>query len=139
MEKFYLGLDIGTDSVGIAATDENYRLLRAKGKDLWAVRLFDEAKTAVDRRTKRAMRRRMARRRRRIEWLQALFAPMMTDETFFLRLNNSAYLMEDKDSVIKNQYVLLPTITLRINSFTKNIRRFFILEKRLSITPRLRT
>ena len=35
MEKFYLGLDIGTDSVGIAATDENYRLLRAKGKDLW--------------------------------------------------------------------------------------------------------
>ena len=43
MKKFYLGMDIGTDSVGIAGTDENYNLLRARGKDLWAVRLFDEA------------------------------------------------------------------------------------------------
>lgn len=35
MKKFYLGMDIGTDSVGIAGTDENYNLLRARGKDLW--------------------------------------------------------------------------------------------------------
>lgn len=32
-QKFYLGLDIGTNSVGIACTDENYNLLRVKGKD----------------------------------------------------------------------------------------------------------
>lgn len=131
MEKFYLGLDIGTDSVGIAATDENYRLLRAKGKDLWAVRLFDEAKTAVDRRTKRAMRRRMARRRRRIEWLQALFAPMMTDETFFLRLNNSAYLMEDKDSAIKNQYVLFADDNFTDKQFYEDFPTIFHLRKAL--------
>lgn len=30
MEKFYLGADIGTNSVGIACTDENYELIRAK-------------------------------------------------------------------------------------------------------------
>ena len=33
MEKFYIGADIGTNSVGIACTDENYNLLRIKGKD----------------------------------------------------------------------------------------------------------
>ena len=30
---YYIGLDIGTSSVGWAVTDENYKLLRAKGKD----------------------------------------------------------------------------------------------------------
>lgn len=34
MKDYYLGLDIGTDSVGIACTNENYELLRKKGKDL---------------------------------------------------------------------------------------------------------
>lgn len=33
--KYYLGLDMGTNSVGWAATDPEYRLLKAKGKDLW--------------------------------------------------------------------------------------------------------
>lgn len=131
MEKFYLGLDIGTDSVGIAASDEEYRLLRARGKDLWAVRLFDEAKTAVERRTKRAMRRRMARRRSRIEWLQALFAPMMTDDTFFLRLNNSAYLREDKDSAIKSQYVLFADDNFTDKQFYEKFPTIFHLRKAL--------
>ena len=49
MEKFYLGMDIGTESVGMACTDEQYNLLRAQGKALWAVRLFDEAKDAMER------------------------------------------------------------------------------------------
>lgn len=105
MEKFYIGLDIGTNSVGIACTDENYKLLRAKGQDLWAVRLFDDANPAAERRTKRAMRRRLMRRRRRIELLQELFTPLMTDETFFIRLNNSPYLIEDKRGV-DTKYVI---------------------------------
>ena len=98
MGKFYLGLDIGTNSVGIACTDEDYNLLRAKGKDLWAVRLFDEAKPASERRVMRAARRRLMRRRKRIELLQELLAPLMAqkDDKFFLRLNNSPYLPEDK-------------------------------------------
>lgn len=98
MGKFYIGLDIGTNSVGIACTDENYNLLRAKGKDLWAVRLFDEAMPASDRRMKRAARRRLMRRRQRIALLQELFALLMAkkDDTFFVRLNNSPYLIEDK-------------------------------------------
>ena len=91
MGKFYLGLDIGTESVGIACTDENYNLLRAKGADLWAVRLFDAATSAVNRRTKRTARRRLMRRRWRIKLLQELFADHISDEKFFIRLNNSGY------------------------------------------------
>lgn len=96
MKYFYEGLDIGTNSVGIACTDENYNLLRAKGKDCWAVRLFDESKTAVERRVKRTARRRLERRKYRIGQLQALFAPFIGDETFFIRLNNSQFFPEDK-------------------------------------------
>ena len=69
MEKFYLGMDIGTESVGMACTDENYNLLRAKGQDLWAVRLFDEAEDAKNRRVQRTARRRLQRRKQRIEFL----------------------------------------------------------------------
>lgn len=93
---YYIGLDIGTDSVGIACTDPEYGLMRAKGKDLWAVRLFDEAKTAKERRVKRAARRRLQRRARRIDLLQEIFLPFIDDEMFFLRLNNSGYRYEDK-------------------------------------------
>ena len=101
MEKFYIGTDIGTSSVGVACTDENYNLLRAKGKDCWSVRLFDEAKTAAERRKFRTARRRVERRKQRIKWLQGLFAPYVKDETFFIRLNNSQFLPEDKNELLK--------------------------------------
>ena len=100
MEKFYLGTDIGTNSVGVACTDEEYRLLRAKRQDCWTVRLFDEAKTAAERRGFRTARRRLARRKQRINLLQELFAPYIGDNTFFIRLNNSQLLTEDKDELL---------------------------------------
>ena len=96
MKKFYLGLDIGTDSVGIACTDENYDLLRIGKKDLWAVRLFDPANDAKQRRAYRTARKRLARRKERIALLQDLFSPFMEDAGFFLRLKNSALCEEDK-------------------------------------------
>ena len=46
-KTYYLGLDMGTNSLGWAVTDQNYHILRAKGKDLWGVRLFDEASKSV--------------------------------------------------------------------------------------------
>lgn len=100
MEKFYLGMDIGTNSVGMACTDENYNLLRAKGKDCWSVRLFDESKTALERRTYRTSRRRLQRRKYRLALLQELFAPFIDDKNFFIRLNNSQFLPEDKDGAL---------------------------------------
>lgn len=100
MGKFYLGMDIGTNSVGMACTDENYKLLRAKGKDCWSVRLFDESKTALERRTYRTSRRRLQRRKYRLALLQELFAPFIDDKNFFIRLNNSQFLPEDKDGAL---------------------------------------
>ena len=57
--KYYLGLDMGTSSLGWAVTDQEYHLIRAKGKDLWGVRLFPEAESAAGRRIHRVSRRRI--------------------------------------------------------------------------------
>ena len=73
-EKYYLGLDIGTDSVGYAVTDENYTLCKFKGEPMWGVTLFDPAELAVKRRGFRVARRRLDRRQQRIRLLQELFA-----------------------------------------------------------------
>ena len=59
-KEWYLGLDVGSASVGWAATDSNYKLLRKNKKRLWGARLFEEATTAADRRVFRAGRRRLA-------------------------------------------------------------------------------
>lgn len=95
---YFLGLDIGTDSVGWAVTDPEYHILRRKGKSLWGVRLFDTANTAAERRGFRANRRRIQRRRQRIQLLQELFAEEMAkvDPGFFQRMADSAFWQEDK-------------------------------------------
>ena len=60
-QEYYLGLDMGTSSVGWAVTNTKYELLRKKGKDMWGIREFDEAKSAAERRTHRINRRRRSR------------------------------------------------------------------------------
>lgn len=96
---YFVGLDMGTGSVGWAVTDTDYQLQRFKNKDMWGARLFDDASTAAERRTFRTARRRLARRRQRIAWLQEFFAEEVakTDPLFFLRLNESKYHVEDKN------------------------------------------
>ena len=71
--KYYLGLDMGSNSVGWAVTDPDYNLLKAKGKDLWGIREFNEASTAVERRTHRISRRRRQREQVRIGLLKYYF------------------------------------------------------------------
>ncbi|MBR2376544.1 MAG: type II CRISPR RNA-guided endonuclease Cas9 [Clostridia bacterium] len=131
MKKFYLGMDIGTDSVGMACTDEEYNILRAKGKDLWVVRLFDEAKDASERRIKRTARRRLQRRRQRIEFLQGVFAPFMEDATFFLRLNNSGFEKEDKNEKLNSKFSLFSDADYTDVEFYKAFPTIFHLRKAL--------
>ena len=97
-EKYYLGLDIGTNSVGWAVTDETYHLCKHGKKDLWGIRLFDSGEQAAKRRAQRTSRRRTARRKERIDLLQMIFAEEMAkiDDTFFIRLNESRLHLEDK-------------------------------------------
>lgn len=63
IKPYYLGLDIGTDSVGYAATDDRYTLLKYRGEPAWGVTLFDAANQAAERRAYRTTRRRLDRRK----------------------------------------------------------------------------
>ena len=97
-KDYFLGLDMGTGSLGWAVTDSSYNLYRAHGKDLWGIRLFESANTAEERRMFRTSRRRLDRKNRRIQLLQEIFAEAINkiDPGFFLRLKESRYTPEDK-------------------------------------------
>ncbi len=101
--NYYIGLDIGTNSVGWAATNEKYELLKFKSHKMWGSRLFAEAQTAVDTRMKRSARRRLQRRKFRLLLLESLFSKEINavDETFFMRLHESKYHVEDKTNPVK--------------------------------------
>lgn len=108
MQGYYLGLDMGTSSVGWAVTDEDYKILRAKGKDLWGIREFEEANTSAERRLNRISRRRRQREIARIGLLKEYFAEAIeaVDTTFYQRLENSKYYLVDKDEKVRSKYVL---------------------------------
>ncbi len=94
---YFLGLDVGTDSVGYAVTDERYMLQKFKGEPMWGVHLFEEAQLNDERRAFRTARRRLDRRQQRVRLLQELFAREIAkvDENFFLRIKESALYPED--------------------------------------------
>ena len=143
-KTWYLGLDIGTASVGWAATDTEYKIIRKNRKRLWGVRLFEEATTAEERRNYRSGRRRLQRRKWRLNLLEELFASEIekVDKTFFLRLKESQYHYEDKTHKVpyaifndksytdKDYYKEYPTIYhLRaklISEENPDIRRVFL-------------
>lgn len=97
-QKYFLGLDMGTGSLGWAVTNDKYEVLRKHGKALWGVRLFESANTAEERRGFRTARRRLDRRNWRVQVLQELFAEEIAkiDTGFYLRMKESKYYPEDK-------------------------------------------
>ena len=105
---YYLGLDIGTDSVGWAVTDLDYNVEKFNGKAMWGIRLFDAATPAADRRSFRVSRRRTDRRQNRIKIVQELLGAEVekVDPCFFLRLQESKYHIEDKDARVRQKYTL---------------------------------
>ena len=123
-QKYYVGLDIGTNSVGWAVTDENYHLLRAKGKDLWGVRLFEKANTSEERRSHRTARRRLNREKLRNTYVKEMFSAAINniDPGFFQRLQDSKFTADDKTEkqrftlfcgegfTDKEYYELFPTV-----------------------------
>lgn len=108
VKPYFIGQDIGTNSVGWAVTDKLYKLLKFKSHKMWGSRLFDEGETAVATRGYRAGRRRLKRRKFRILLLQELFADAMAavDNTFFMRLCESKYHYEDKSIGAKHKHIL---------------------------------
>lgn len=97
-KNYYVGLDVGTNSAGLAVTDPAYHVLSEKGKAMWLVRLFNEGKTAEERRVHRTNRRRVDRSKQRVAILDELFKDEISkiDFEFFMRLQESKFCFEDK-------------------------------------------
>lgn len=97
---YYVGLDMGTGSLGVAVTDPQYHLLKVKGKDFWFVREYETAHPQLERRTHRISKRRLQRHQVRIGLIRSYFADdvLEHDPLFYIRQDNSKYYREDKDS-----------------------------------------
>ena len=119
---YYLGLDIGTDSVGYAATDDQYNLIKFHGEPAWGVQVFDPASLAAERRSFRTARRRLDRRQQRVLLVQELFAEEIAkkDPHFYIRISESTLykddtpnkkgLFVDDNYTDKDYYTQYPTI-----------------------------
>ena len=106
MKKYNIGLDIGTTSVGWAVVEcDKQKIMRKGNRQLWGVRLFEEANTAEARRLFRSTRRRYDRRRERIRLLQEEFKNEINkvDPNFFIKLKESKF----KDTDTKNKTIFL--------------------------------
>lgn len=145
-KKYFLGLDIGTDSVGWCVTDENYNIPHIKkylvdtsGKVLhrsWTYafgsRLFMEAKDASTRRQNRSARRRLQRRKWRINLIRDIFRDEMNkvDALFFKRLDNSFLKNEDKDIDIQNKPLLFANYNYKKYPTIYHLRKAMLKEDR---------
>ncbi|GJM47888.1 type II CRISPR RNA-guided endonuclease Cas9 [Weissella soli] len=131
-KQYTIGLDIGTNSVGWAVIDQNFDLVSGKkhindnGKqkrsrtNLWGVRTFDAAEVAANRRLKRGMRRRIARRKERLNLLRGIFESeiLKFDDSFFIRMDESFLQQDDKgaqtfsfrdtDGKLQERHVAMP-------------------------------
>lgn len=97
-KPYYVGFDMGTASLGFAVTNRQYEVIRKKGRHLWGVRLFQEAKTAEETRAFRTARRRLRRSKERVQFLQEIFSEPIgsVDPGFLQRLKDSFFYPDDK-------------------------------------------
>lgn len=134
-KEYYIGLDMGTNTVGWCVTDTQYKILRAKGKDLWGVREFDEANGAVERRTNRVSRRRRQREAARMGLLKSYFKDEIAkkDAAFFFRLEESKYHAEDRKT--EEKYTLFADHLYTDKDYFQEYPTIFHLRKELIENP----
>ena len=104
--EYYIGLDIGTDSVGYAVTDERYQLIKYKNEPMWGSHLFDPANQCAERRGFRTARRRLDRRQQRVQLVDEIFAPEVAkvDKNYYIRKKESA--LYGGDETVHNESYL---------------------------------
>ena len=136
-DEYYLGLDMGTNSIGWAVTDKNYNLIKAKGKELWGVHEFEEAQTSVERRTHRTSRRRHQRELVRIGILKSYFEEAINkvDPNFYARLDNSKYHFEDKDEAVRSYNGIFNDKDYDDKAYFAEYKTIFHLRKELIQNP----
>ncbi len=131
MEQYYIGLDIGTNSVGWAVTNTNYKVLKFKGNAMWGIRLLEESKGADKRRNFRSARRRTQRNRYRLDCLEMLFDKEIAkiDPAFFQRLKESNLYMEDKS--YESKYSVFNDTDFTDKDYHKKYKTIYHLRKEL--------
>ena len=132
-QEYFLGLDMGTSSVGWAVTNMKYELLRKKGKDMWGIREFEEANPAAERRSHRVNRRRRQRQVVRLGLLKSYFSEEIAkiDTDFFIRLENSKYFLEDKDERLRTKNGIFDDENYKDADYYKQYPTIFHLRKAL--------
>lgn len=142
MKDYSISLDIGTNSVGWAVLTDDHNLVRRRmkvtgltgktsvKKNFWGVRLFDAGQVAMDTRLKRTTRRRLRRRKNRLNYLQEIFGPEMNkvDENFFARLDESYLVADDKKN---ERHPIFGTIEEEVE-YHKNFKTIYHLRKSLA-------
>ena len=130
-KSYYIGLDIGTDSIGWAVTDTKYNILKFNGNAQWGIRLLDESNTAEERRGFRSSRRRTLRNKFRIQCLEMLFNKEIAkrDVAFFQRLHDSNLWEEDKS--VQGKYSLFNDADFTDKDYHKQYPTIYHLRKRL--------
>lgn len=131
MKDYYVGLDIGTESIGWATTDTGYNILKFKGNAMWGIRLLDESLTAEERRSFRNARHRTERNKFRLQCLQILFDREIskTDESFFQRMKESPLHRDDKK--VEGKYSLFNDSEYTDKNYHKDFPTIYHLRKAL--------
>ena len=96
-EKIYVGLDVGTNSVGYAVTNNEYDIKRFHGEPAWGSVVFDEGSLSDERRAFRTARRRLDRKKQRVSFIQEFFAKEINkiDPFFYKRIKEAALYRDD--------------------------------------------
>lgn len=133
--EYNIGLDIGTNSVGWAVTDLENNILKHGNKNMWGARLFDEGQTAAERRNFRGTRRRIERRKERINILQSLMLDDMEKEypNFFPMLRETSKIKEEKnrESINGKKYNLFSELNFSDSIYYKKYPTIYHLRKDL--------
>lgn len=132
--SYSIGLDIGTNSLGWAVADEEGSLVFYKKRPMCGTVLIQtEGQTAAKRRGFRSTRRRFARRKQRIQWIQELMGPIVLkdDPTFFERLKYSYVSKKDESFTTVNPSLLFDNSYYKTHEYFKEFPTIYHLRKRL--------
>ena len=139
LETYNIGLDIGVGSVGWCVTDDNSNILKKGKKHTWGAHIFEEANTAKDRRMYRGAKRRLTRRKERINILQSLLLEDLEKEypNFLPLLRESSLTFDDKtksESILGVKYNLFSDKNMTDETYYDQFPTIYHLRKYLMDT-----
>ncbi len=117
--EYFIGLDIGTNSVGWAVTGTDYKLKRFNKKHMHGVRMFEAMETSANRRAFRSSRRRLRRRKNRLQLLRTYFEKEIQkiDSNFFTRIEEG--FLQSEERTVKRFHTLFDDDKITDKDFYK--------------------